>query len=252
MEKVNLFKIGCVFLPLFFTSALAFAQEPKTEIIQLTSIEGDVFIRDDSPFLIDAQNRLYKITPELNPQAYNSILSLTKDNESKGKGLKAQITGKPAKFHSIIEHSFKYKGEQLDTKEATEIKFQDFDIVLIKSTAEAAFKKEEIKITSALPPPPTPQPLAFMLKNIQGEITDTHFDKVIPYIEIKGKDAQKAIAILIPSNTQAIKVVEGQLMNFTPKNVIKEGTKLEIWYEEQGDLNLAKIITILPDSSAAK
>lgn len=233
-------------------SYFAFAQEPKTEIIRLITIEGDVFIKEGSFFLMDNEGRVYKITAEINPNIYNSLLSLTKEGESKNKGLRAQIIGRPGKFHSVIEHSFKYKEDQIESKEARETKFQDFDIVLIKNTTETALRKEEFKISSVSALPPTPQTLPPLLKNIQGKVITTHFDKVIPYVEIKAEKADKAKVILIPSNIQVIKVVEGQLMSLTPKNVIKEGVRLEIWYEEEGEINLAKVITLLPESSTKR
>jgi hypothetical protein len=173
---------------------------------------------------------------------------LVKERAKENKGLKAVIWGEPGRFAGIIEEDIKYTDEGfVESHESKAINFIDFAILRIEKTYDVPLK--EIKAIDITSPAyaPTLLPPVPIIKSIRGEVVATYFNKVIPYIEMRDKATKRSIVIIIPSNIKVIKIMEGQLMGFSPKNVIKTGGKLEVWYEEKGDINTAQTITMLPE-----
>jgi hypothetical protein len=238
-------------------SCRAFAQEPgektfkpEVQIFKLVTIEGNVLIKNNNLYLIDLQKKAYQLISIIKPIEYNSLFIQVESARSKNKGIKAKILGRPAQSHSIIQHFFNYteSGKEIVSKKAIETNYQDFEIVIVKDASETELKESEVSLPIInLPPPPTPQPLPPLLKRVIGTVVKTSFSTAVPYIEVKDADSAKVRVILTPSSVPAIKVVEGQMYGFETKTAIKEKTKVEIWYEDRGDLNIARTISILPD-----
>ena len=158
MKKLNTIKIAFIFTSiacLTFAFTYSSAQDnpqAKTETARLNTvevaIEGEGFIKDGALFLVDAREKLYKIVAETNPNVYDSLFSLTKQNEAQNKGLKATLTGRLGKSHAMIERSFKYSESGLpESGQAQEIRYQDLDVVSIKDTADSILKKDFIRRT---------------------------------------------------------------------------------------------------------
>lgn len=64
-------------------------------------------------------------------------------------------------------------------------------------------------------------------------------------IEYKTKKGDKYRLILIlPNDTRVIKVVDGNPMQLM-LTAIKKGDRVDMWYEQRGDQNFARMITIL-------
>jgi hypothetical protein len=244
-----------VFLLLSIT---AFSQEPgektfkpEVQIFKLVTREGNVFIKNNSLYLIDLQNKAYQLLPTISPVDYNSLFIQVQSAQAKNKGIKAKILGKMGNSHSVIDYYFNYTGtgKEVASKKAIETNYQDFEIVRVKDVSEIEFKESEaILPTINLPAPETPQPLPPLLNRAIGTVVKTNFNSAVTFIEVKDADSAKVRAILTPSNIPTIKVVEGQMYGFETKNVVKEKMKVEIWYETRGDLNIARTISILPDS----
>jgi len=238
-------------------SCTAFAQEPgektfkpEVKIFKLVTIEGNVFIKNNSLYLIDLQRKAYQLIPTIKPVEYNSLFIQVESARSKNKGVKAKILGKPGNSHSVIEYFFNYTetGKEISAKKAIETNYQDFELIGFKDVLEVDFKESEATLPiKKLPAPETPQPLPPLLKRVIGIVEKTSFNTAVPFVEVRDSDSAKTRAILTPSNVPTIKVVEGQLYGFDTKNVIKEKMKVEIWYEDRGDLNIARTISILPD-----
>ena len=222
----------------------------KAEEVPYIIIEGYLIIRSGHLYLKESGKgqKLYRITGKENVQVYSSLLSLAKEKLKENKGVKAVIWGKVGRFAQITEEDIRYtESGQPKSRESRSINFAEFDIIRIDKTYDVPLKDiEKIKITS---PEYMPMPLARIpqVKRIQGEVIGAYFNKVIPYIKIQDQTIKKPKVIIIPSNIKVLKVMEGQLMGFSPKGTIKPGVKLEVWYEEIGDINTAQTISILSE-----
>lgn len=252
--NATVFYVGCQKARAQATESIELMQkEPEkveAETVPYTIIEGYLLIRNGHLFLSESgkEQKLYRITGQENFQVYSSLFSLVKERVKENKGLKAVVWGEPGRFAQIIEEDIKYTDEgYLGSHESKAINFIDFAILRTEKTFDVPLK--EIKTIDITSPAyaPIPLPTIPMIKSVQGEVVATYFNKVIPYIEIRDKATEKSVVIIIPSNIKVIKIMEGQLMGFSPKNIIKAGSKLEIWYEEKGDINTAQTITMLPE-----
>lgn len=119
------------------------------------------------------------------------------------------------------------------------------DVVLIHSINKETLPQEPPNLFTAFAVPPEFQKeysFPLTLKKITGKVSKCNFKSVIPTIELEGKPD---FAIMITAGVEAVKVVGGNLMAFKPKDILKEGTQVEIWYEEKEGLKSARIITIL-------
>jgi len=167
----------------------------KTKETAPIVIKGHLLIEHNHLFLRESEEKVYRIIDKDNPQVYASLLSLVKEKTKENKGLKAKLSGKAGPLGEILTRTIKYTKEgKVASKEGEKIPYIEFNVMGIEETGEVPLKEiKEIKIVyPAEVPEPAPIPLP--LRRIRGKVTATHFDKVIPYIEIK--DAELASFVL--------------------------------------------------------
>lgn len=215
---------------LLLSISLASAQEPQGELIPLTTIEGRIISKHDMVMLITVEGKGYLIKKaEGAEDIFNTVKEyVDKDFDIVLSGIETGET-----------KGFMFTDYQ--TNQARVEEYKVIEVLFINEVKEGSrVTKLDISRPKAVETPTLDLPLP-SLKKIGGKISKCDFKSVIPTIELEGKPG---FVIMIPAGAEAIKVVDKNLMAFKPKDVLKEGMKVEIWYEEKGDLRSARIITI--------
>lgn len=126
------------------------------------------------------------------------------------------------------------------TQQASEEEYLIFELLFISAVRE----KSIITNTNiSKPKPVTPPKLdvpAYALKKINGKVSKYNAKSIIPTIELEGKPN---FVLMLPKDAEVIKAVGNSLMSFKSQDIVKEGIELDIWYEENGNLRTARIIT---------
>lgn len=146
--------------------------------------------------------------------------------------------------------SLQEKGEV--KKEGKRIILPVIDVAMIQSVNKEVLPQEPPDLFTTFEVPPDFQKeygSPVELRQVRGTVSKCNFKNVIPTIELEEKPD---LAIILLGDVEAVKVVGGNLTAFNPKEVIKEGTKVEIWYEEKGDLNTARIIIVQEKDTSGK
>ncbi|MFH0828248.1 MAG: hypothetical protein V1919_03685 [Candidatus Omnitrophota bacterium] len=253
--RIGLLKIGSVLIlasSLFLAVKLSYAQNNTEEVsskaifeaTKLIITKGELVIKQEELFLVDADNKIFKILPELNPSVYSQLFSQLKDNLAQKKGARAEILGQVGQRHSIIHENLRPLPDGTSRKsEAERMDYFDFNIVKIISTQPSVQK--EIKLTYSYKRDKKPEITPPLLQSVQGKVVGVYLKNVIPYFEVIPIGRDEKVVILLSSHIKLLKAFEGQLMELEPKSNLKIGLKVEVWFEEQGNINLAKSITIL-------
>lgn len=219
-------------------------QEPIVEIAKLKTIKGELVIKQEELFLVDADNKIFKILPELNPQVYSQLFSQMKGNFEQKSGMTAEMLGQIGQRHSVIHENLKPAPDGVSQRNKAErMDFYDFNIVKTIQAQAAVLK--EIKLTYSYIRDQKPENALPLLQSVQGKIAGTYLKNVIPYFEIVPFGRKEKVVILLSSQIKILKAFEGQLMELDPKANLKTGLKVEVWFEDQGNINLAKSITII-------
>lgn len=225
-------------LYLLFIPSFCLAQESQGEIIPLLTVEGRIILKHGFIMLITPEEKGYLIKKaEGAEEVFNKV------KEYVGKDFDLILSG--------VETG-ETKGFELTNYEINQARVEEYrvlEVVFINEIKEGSkVNKIDMSKTKAVESPSLESTLP-SLKKITGKVSKCNFKAVIPSIELEGKPE---FAIMIPGGIEAIKVVGKDLMAFKPKDVIKEGTKVEVWYEEKGDLNTARIITIQEKDISSK
>ncbi|MBU4346649.1 MAG: hypothetical protein KKH29_04915 [Candidatus Omnitrophica bacterium] len=228
MKKLLL--VSQLFFIAFLIPCLSLAQESQGEIFPLITVEGRIISKQGRITLITAEGKGYLIKKaEGAEEVFNKVREyLNKDFDITLSGIETGET-----------KGFVFTDYQ--TNQARVEEYRVIEVLFINEIKEGSkVSKIDISKPKAVEYPPLDL-TAHSLKKISGKISKCNFKGVIPTIELEGKPD---FAIMIPAGVEAIKVVGENLMAFKPKDVLKEGIKVEIWYEEKGYIRNARIITI--------
>jgi hypothetical protein len=142
-------------------------------------------------------------------------------------------------FHTGRIKGFRY----LDhiTKEAKQEEFEILPVALINKT-EKASRNYNLDISKSIEYEPAAKEVFTGLRKIKGRISKVDFKSVIPTLELEGKEN---FVLLLTSDTQVLKVSGDELVSYRPKDMLKTGNNVEIWYEEKGYQNNARMIVIM-------
>lgn len=215
----------------------------------VTQIDGHLLINENYLYLNEINQeplRVYRIIETANPQLYSLLFSLVKEKMQKNKGIRAILLGRAGETAQYIKSDTAYSDGSPVLIESKALTFTSFEVSRIKRVSEVPLADvAEIKMTSL----PATLPIEIPKKSIhiKGKIIATHFRSVIPRIEIQGENSNKPTVVIIPFHVKAQKVIEGQMMNLSPKGQLKVGSTIEIWYQEKGIMNIAQMI-ILPST----
>jgi hypothetical protein len=218
------------------------------EDTRLIHVEGEVFLKGDSLYLIDQNSVVYQVTDKNNPKNYKKLYGQAQNNAEEGKGLAAVLIGRMGNYHSIINQSFHYPEEGGATAIGKEFMYKDFALVHIESITDSELiDAEDSRIYRSTSKPPIPKLMPALMKNIQGQVTNSNINSVVPYVEVRDlRNPDRYITVIIPAEVKVIRVKDQELY-YTSKDNLKKTTKVEIWYSEEGDMNIAKSITLLPE-----
>jgi hypothetical protein len=224
--------IICFFLVLFICS-LGFAQEApkkaKIERTPLLTVTGRIISKGGDIVLITSEAKGYLLEKtETLEKAFDKVKELV--NKDVDVTLSGFDTGETKGFR-FIDHK---------AKKARETNYRILRVALI-TKAEQGSKVTNLDISKPVDYQSLPKEVISPLRVIKGKIIKCDFKNLIPTIELEGKPG---FAVMVPPNIETTKVVGGKLVAFKPKDVLKEGMKVEIWYEEKGDLNTARMIAI--------
>lgn len=223
-------KILLVLYLLLSISSFCLAQEPEGELIPLVTAEGRIISKYGFIMLITPEGKGYLIKKvEGAEEVFNKVRKyLDKDFDLTLSGIETGET-----------KGFKFTDYQ--TNQARVEEYRVLEVLFINEIKEGSrVSKIDISKTVAAESPYLESTFP-SLKKIGGKVSKCNFKSVIPTLELEGKPG---FAIMIPADVEVVRVVGGNPMAFEPQDVIKEGTKVEIWYEEKGDLKTARIITI--------
>lgn len=223
-----------------------FAQTAEVEeAVPLEKAKGRIFemeISSQKYLILSAEKGNYLLKTDFRKELLSQLQEIALKN------WEAEINGifkgyREFKIINFKEQQNQKKDKELE-KEGRKASLRVIDVVLINSINKEVAPKEAPNLFTTFTVPPDflkdySQP--FNLKRIAGKVSKCNFKAVIPSIELKDKPD---LPIMIPGDVEAVKVMGGNLMAFKPKDAIKEGTEVEIWYEEKEGINTARIITI--------
>lgn len=218
------------FLIVLFTPYLSFAQEPQAEVFLLVTVEGRLISKQGLTTLITSEGKGYLIKKaEGAEEVFNKVREyLNKDFDLTLSGIE---TGETKGFVFT----------DYETNQARSEEYRVIEVLLINAVKEGSnVSKIDISKPKAVEAPSL-ELTSHSLKRIGGTVSKYNVKGVISTVELEGKPD---FSIIIPPGTEAMKVMGDNLMSFKAADVIKEGVKLEIWYEEDGDLRNARIISI--------
>lgn len=224
-----------------------YAEKETVELLPLKTLKGGIFkveIGSQQYLILNSEDKNYILRTTFREDLLKELQEIAKNS------WQAEISGIDKGEQKIItEITPRYdSGGNLLEKTAKQIVLNILDVVHIN------------KIEKDVSPPPLgelgktvtdPSQLQIqltsepVLKVVKGKVIAVNTKAVIPTLGIKHPKGQ--LTVILPSETNAIRLVEGTLMAVRAKDAIREGMQVEIWYEEKGDLRTAQIITILED-----
>ncbi len=222
-------------------------EEVIPEVSLAAQIEGHLLINGSSLYLNQINQEppcLYKIIETSNSQLYSLLFSLVKEKTQENIWIRAILLGKVGKLSQNIISDTLYSDGSPASIEVKAFTFIFFEVTEIKKVSEVSLSDvPEIKMD--LLPAVLPEKVTKQLKHIKGKIITANFRSVVPRIEIQGEKGNKPTILIIPSYVRVQKVIEGQTMSFFPRGQLKVVSKIEVWYQEKGRMNIAQIISIL-------
>ena len=227
----------CFFFP--FVCSLCFAQDTPekpqtktlTQAIPLLTVTGRVISRGKDIVLITSEGKGYLLKKN---EGLEEMFDKTKEFVDKDADVTIScIETAETKGFRVIDHR---------AQKATETNYQILRVALFQK-AEQGSKVTNLDISKSVDyQAPHPEAITQPLRIIRGTISKCNFKSVIPTIELEGKEG---IAFTLSSDTKVLKVIGSDIMNFEPEGVLKEGSEVEVLYQEKGYQYIAKVISIL-------
>ena len=247
-----------VIIVCFLIPVVGLAQEPNNEqaLSSLSLIQGKVSLKNSGSkeyiTLVSSVGRQYALTGKIAEEKIRHLQDLeTKKLTLVVNELPSQleITGSQDIYDSNGNYLgkrrgvFKYKLVEVvsierieDSKGAAE----DFSAVMSEESP-AAIASRQI-LSQALTQP------TLHIYNIKGRVISCNLGikSVIPTLEVEYKSGKEKyrLNLIINQDTQIIKVVDAIPMEVMPR-AINAGSRLNIWFQQIGDQNFARIISIL-------
>mgnify|MGYP000489318572 CR=1 FL=1 len=203
---------------------------PQIEARPLLTVTGRVISKGKDIMLITAEGKSYLLKET---ETLEGMFDRVRELANKD----ADIT--LSAFDTRETREFRYFNHK--TKKARAESYRILRVALIHKV-EAGSRVTDLDTSKPIDYKPLPKEVVPLLKQLRGKISKCNFRSVIPTIEIEGKPG---LVIMFSADTQAIRAAGDELIIFKPRDVLKEGNEVEIWYEEKGSQNIARIITIL-------
>ena len=238
---------------------VVFAQQPEVEnreLISLSRVKGIVSVEK-----IGTQELLILTTEQANFSLIGEIaekeIKPRKDLENKEISLLG-IESTQQKEISDTKRIYDSRGSYL-TDQKSVFRYKNFEVLYLESIQKL---KGEAKVPPAIAAEEEPLTLTLSklslfhalkeptlnLCKIKGKVVFFNPAVKAPIstlkIEYKSKGEKQSLVAIIPQDTKVMKVVDEQLMQLGV-TAIKIGSKVDMWYEQKGDQNFARIITIL-------
>ena len=114
------------------------------------------------------------------------------------------------------------------------------DVLEIKEGTKIVDMDISVPATKQYSPPDQQKPI--LLSKVTGKVTSCNFKSIVPTIELENNPN---LIFIINKDTRLLRTVDGTPMVFNPKEIVKKGMKLELWYTEESKIKTLHSILII-------